>query len=111
VDRLLARARSLPLDPLLQGEEGDEAWALLLSMARSEAVLEQVLASEEVAALAKHSFAVAQAFHAYYQQPKYSLLHAESEELRVFRVLLVDAFVRQMEALLGILGIPVPERM
>ncbi len=111
VARLLSRARTLPLEPLLLGEEGDEAWALLLLVARSEEVLEQVVASEEVAALAKHSFALAQAFHAYYQKPKYSLLHAESDEQRAFRALLVDSFVRQLEALLGLLGIPIPERM
>ena len=74
-------------------------------------LLEQVVASEEVAALAKHAFAIAQAFHAYYQKPQHSLLRAESEELRAFRTLLVDAFLRQMEALAAVLGIPVPERM
>jgi arginyl-tRNA synthetase len=108
---LLSRARALALDPLLHGEEGDEAWALLLLMARGEEVLEQVVASEEVASLAKHTFAVAQAFHAYYQKPKYSLLHAASDEHRAFRVLIVDAFVREMESLADLLGIPVPERM
>jgi arginyl-tRNA synthetase len=64
-----------------------------------------------VALLAKHAFAVAQAFHSYYQKPKYSLLYAESEDLRAFRTLVVDTFLRQMEVLLGLLGIPVPERM
>ena len=54
--------------------------------------------AEEVALLAKHAFAVAQAFHSYYQKPRYSVLHAESEDARAFRVLVVDAFVRQMDA-------------
>jgi arginyl-tRNA synthetase len=111
VARLLERARALPLDAMLHGEEGDEAWALLLLMARSEDVLEQVVATAEVALLPRHTFAIAQAFHAYYQKPKYSLLHAESEDARAFRTLLVDGFVRQMEALAALLGIPVPERM
>ncbi|HXY41458.1 MAG TPA: DALR anticodon-binding domain-containing protein, partial [Vicinamibacteria bacterium] len=60
---------------------------------------------------AKHAFAVAQAFHSYYQKPRYSVLHAETDDLRACRALVVDAFVRQMNALLGMLGIPVPERM
>jgi arginyl-tRNA synthetase len=111
VAKLLERARALPLDTLLHGEEGDEAWALLLLMARSEDVLEQVVATAEVALLPRHAFAIAQAFHAYYQKPKHSLLRAESEDARAFRVLLVDSFVRQMEALAALLGIPVPERM
>jgi arginyl-tRNA synthetase len=64
-----------------------------------------------VALLAKHTFAVAQAFHSYYQKPKYSLLRAENEDLRAFRTLVVDAFLRQMAVLLDLLGIPIPERM
>jgi arginyl-tRNA synthetase len=108
---LVERGGALDLGPLLAGEEGDEVWALLLLMARSEEAAEQTLRSEEVALLAKHAFAVAQAFHSYYQKPRYSLLYAESEEQRAFRTLVVDAFLRQMQALCGMLGIPVPERM
>ena len=111
VDGLLARARAADLGAFLTGEEGDEAWALLLLMARSEDVAEQAIRAEDVALVAKHTFAVAQAFHSYYQKPKYSVLYAETEDLRAARTLVVDAFVRQMEALLGLLGIPVPERM
>jgi arginyl-tRNA synthetase len=108
---LLARARSLDLCAFLSGEEGDEAWSLLLLMARSEEVAEQAIRAEDVALVAKHAFAVAQAFHSYYQKPKHSVLHAGTEDLRAGRTLVVDAFVRQMVLLLGLLGIPVPERM
>ncbi len=111
VGDLLARARSLDLSAFLSGEEGDEAWSLLLLMSRSEEVAEQAIRAEDVALVAKHAFAVAQAFHSYYQKPKYSVLYAETEDLRAGRTLVVDAFVRQMEVLLGLLGIPVPERM
>jgi arginyl-tRNA synthetase len=111
VDGLLSRARRLDLASLLTGEEGDEAWTLLLLMARSEEIVEQAVEGEEVAMIARHAFTVAQAFHGYYQKPQYSLLHAENDDRRAFRVLLVDAFVRQMSVLLDLLGIPVPERM
>ncbi|MCM2256506.1 MAG: arginine--tRNA ligase [Vicinamibacteria bacterium] len=111
VDVLLARARALDLGALLDGEEGAEIWALALLMARSEEVAEAAVAAEEPSIVARHAFTVAQAFHGYYQKPKYSLLHAESEDRRALRVLVVDAFVRQMSALAGLLGIPVPERM
>ena len=111
VEALLERAAALDLGPFLEGEEGDEAWSILLLMARTEEVVEQAIRAEDVALVAKHAFAVAQAFHSYYQKPRYSVLHAETEDLRAARTLLVDAFVRQMEALLGLLGIPVPERM
>src|SRR5262249_35846849 len=111
VSSLLSRAASLDLGRLLEGEEGDEAWSLLLLMGRSEEVAEQSIRAEDTALLAKHVFSVAQAFHSYYQKPKYSVLYAETDDLRAFRTLLVDAFVRQMEVLLGLLGIPVPDRM
>ena len=111
VDALVEMGRGLDLNGLLSGEEGDEVWSLLLLMARSEEVAEQAVKSEEVALLAKHAFAVAQAFHAYYQKPRYSVLYAASDELRAFRALVVDSFVRHMDVLTGLLGIPVPERM
>ena len=101
-----ARARRWTWTRLLRGEEGDEVWSLLMLMARSEEVVEQAVRAEEVALLAKHAFAVAQAFHSYYQKPRYSVLHAESEDLRAFRAMVVDAFVRQMDALTALLGIP-----
>jgi arginyl-tRNA synthetase len=108
---LVARGETLDLGRLLEGEEGDEVWSLLLLMSRSDEVAEQSIRAEDVALLAKHVFSVAQAFHSYYQQPKYSVLYAETDDQRAFRTLLVIAFVRQMEGLLGLLGIPVPERM
>jgi len=108
---LVARARALDLGAWLAGEEGDEVWSLFLLMARSDEVAEQAVRAEEVALLAKHAFAVAQAFHSYYQKPRYSVLHAETEELRALRTLVVDAFVRHMEVLTRVLGIPIPERM
>jgi arginyl-tRNA synthetase len=94
-----------------EGEEGEEVWALLALMARGEVVAEQAVADQEVATLAKHAFAVAQAFHSYYQKPRYSVLHAEDEDRRACRVLVVECFLRQMAVLTELLGIPVPERM
>jgi arginyl-tRNA synthetase len=111
VAALVARGRALDLDRFLTGDEGDEVWGLVMLMARSEEAADQVVRAEEVSLLARHVFAIAQAFHSYYQKPRYTVLRAESEDARAFRVLVVDAFVRQMLALTALLGIPVPERM
>jgi arginyl-tRNA synthetase len=108
---LLTEARSGDLPTFLSGEEGDLVWTLLLLMGRSEEVADQAIRAEDVAPVAKHAFAVAQAFHGYVQQPGYSVLHAETGQLRASRTVVVWSFVRQMEVLLGLLGIPVPERM
>jgi arginyl-tRNA synthetase len=111
VPALVERGRALDLDRALEGEEGEEVWALVMLMARTEEVAEQVVRAEEVSLLARHAFAVAQAFHSYYQKPKHTVLRAETEDARALRVLVVDAFVRQMAAITALLGIPVPERM
>jgi arginyl-tRNA synthetase len=111
VPLLLERAARLDLGALLEGPEGDEVWSLLLLMSRSEEVAEQSIRAQDVALLAKHTFAVAQAFHSYYQKPAYSLLYARTDDLRACRTLVVDAFIRQMEVLLQLLGIPIPDRM
>ena len=104
------RAVALTLGDVV-GEEGDEVWQLLLLMARSEEAADQAVRSQEMAALAKHAFAVAQAFHAYYQKPAYSVVYADSDDRRAFRTLVVDCFLKQMQTLTELLGIPVPERM
>jgi arginyl-tRNA synthetase len=110
VEGLLERARGLDLDRYLSGEEGDLVWSLFMLMARTEEVADQAVRAEEVSLLAKHAFVVAQTFHGWYQKG-YSVLHAEDEDVRAFRALVVDAFLRQMDVLTGLLGIPVPERM
>ena len=79
-------------------------------MARSDEVVEQAIRVEDPAVVAKHAFGVAQAFHSYYQKPRYSVLRAENEDLKACRVLVVDAFLRQMQILTGLLAIPLPAR-
>jgi arginyl-tRNA synthetase len=111
VPALLRQAEALDLEPALADEEGQEIWGLLLTMARTDEIVEQAITGEEVSLPARHAFAVAQAYHSYFQKPRYSVLHAESDEKRALRVFVVDTFVRQMTVLLGLLGIPIPERM
>jgi arginyl-tRNA synthetase len=111
VDALLRRSEALALEARLTGSEGDEIWSLLFAMARTEDVVEQALRAQEVPLVARHAFSVAQAFHAYYQKPQHSLKHAPDDDQRALRVRLVHAFLRQMEVLCDLLGIPLPERM
>ncbi len=111
VAALVERARTADLGPWLASEEGNEVWSLLVLMAKSGEAVEQTIRSEDPSFLAKHAFAVAQAFHSYYQKPRYSVLRASDDHLKACRTLVVDAFVRQMEVLADLLGIPVPERM
>lgn len=61
--------------------------------------------------MTRHAFQIAQAFHGYYQNPAYSVLRAETEDLRAVRVLVVDLFVRHTADVASLLGIPIPDRM
>jgi len=111
VQEQVERGLELDLDAGLCGKEGDEIWCLLLLMARSDELAEQVVRAEEVSLLARHTFGLAQAFHSYYQKPQHSVLHADSDAARALRTLVVDLFVRQMAILTDLLGIPIPDRM
>jgi len=111
VAALLKRAHAAPLGPMLATPEGEEVWSLFVAMARSDEIAEQVALSGDVAPIAKHAFGLAQSFHSYYQNPRHTVLRAESDDLRAFRTLVVDSFVAQMSRLCDVLGIPVPTRM
>jgi arginyl-tRNA synthetase len=80
-------------------------------MARTDEVADQAIDAQEVSLLTKHAFSIAQAFHGYYQKPQHSILHAASDDVRACRVLVVEAFLRQMAILTRLLGIPLPEKM
>ncbi len=107
------RAATAAIDwkAFLATAEGAEVWDLFALMARTDEVCEAVVRSQEVALLARHTFAVAQAFHGYYQNPAHTVLHAASEVERMARANVVDLFVAQMDWLLERLGIPLPEKM
>lgn len=104
-------AEGVDWSDFLGSAEGNEVWDLFALMARTDEVCEQVVRSQEVALLARHAFAIAQTFHGYYQDPAHTVLHASSDTLRVARANVVDLFIREMEVILGLLGIPLPERM
>ena len=80
-------------------------------MARTDEVAEQAVRSEEVALLAKHAFAVAQAFHSYYQKP--ALLGAPRARPRTCGPSALSWWTRSCARwwLSSLLGIPIPERM
>jgi len=95
----------------LATEEGSAAWSLFLAMARTEEAIETAVRTEEPSVMTRHAFQIAQAFHGYYQNPAYTVLRAESEDLRAVRVLVVDLFVRHATEVAALLGIPIPDRM
>lgn len=89
--------------------EDDATWNLVMSAARLPEVVERCRQSLEIAHLAKHAFVLAQAFSQFYRDHK--ILHAESAALRTQRALVARAFLLTHRQILGLLGVPEPERM
>jgi arginyl-tRNA synthetase len=109
---LVARGTSEPfLGSWLTTPEGTAAWELVLAMARTDEIVEAACRGEEPSLVTRHIFQVAEAFHAYYQNPAHSVVKAENQDLRAVRVMVVDLFVRHVTAVASLLGIPIPARM
>ncbi len=93
----------------LEGEEAAELWNLVIQLIRLERVAEQAVANLEISTLAKYAFGLAQAFNHVYH--RYPILQEEDEAKRALRILLTHAFRLRFSEVLGLLGIPLPERM
>jgi arginyl-tRNA synthetase len=104
-----APAASPPDLACLPAESLAEHWNLALLLSREAAVLEQAVASLELAGVAKHAYVLAQAFNSFYH--RYPVAQETSEAVRNVRVALVRLYLSEMTRLLGRMGIEVPERM
>jgi arginyl-tRNA synthetase len=103
-----AAVETLPADPL-SGSDGDELWGLVLDAARLDEVVEQVVRTLEFSVLAKHAFALAQAFNGFYH--KASILNEERADVRAWRAAGIAYLRTQLTAALDLMGIVVPARM
>jgi arginyl-tRNA synthetase len=87
----------------------DATWEVVLAAARVPAVVARAADSLEIATLAKHGFVLCQAFNAFYRDN--SVLHAETATLRRERASVASVFLLALRQVLGLLGVPEPERM
>ncbi|MEE8537526.1 MAG: arginine--tRNA ligase [Acidobacteriota bacterium] len=109
-----AAAEIDPEDPhidrdYLNSPEGLEHWGLLSALARDRWVARQAVDSLELSLFGKYLFSLAQQFNTFYHH--HPVLQEKNPDRRRLRILLTDLFLRQMERGLGLLGIPIPERM
>ena len=84
-------------------------WALVFEAARLDEIVDQVVRTLEFSVLAKHAFAVAQTFNAFYH--RYQILNEESAEKKRWRAAGVAYFRAQLTRALDLMGIEVPSRM
>ena len=97
------------LGTYLQGEGGEDIWALWLRAARRTLVLEQCITTSEPAYLAKHAFQLAQEFNNFYH--RHNILKEEDPARQTFLLATAAVALRELVVVLSWLGIESPEAM
>ena len=95
--------------PFLQGEAGDSVWSMWLAASRVTTVLEQAIAAAEPALLARYAFQLAQEFSNFYHRNH--VLNETDEARRKLLLATAAVALRELERVLGWLGIEVPASM
>ena len=93
----------------LDGAEGRDFWELVLAAAQLETAVQQAVASEEPAVLAKYAFRLAQSFNNFYHHHR--VLGEPDAPRRAFLLFLVSLASSTLSHGLDLLGIEIPERM
>jgi arginyl-tRNA synthetase len=101
-------AEHVELDALSE-ETRSEHWLLALLLMRSDGVIRQAVESLELSSVAKHAHVLAQTFNSFYH--RFRVAQEADTAIRTTRVGLVRLYHDEMVALLGLMGIEVPERM
>jgi arginyl-tRNA synthetase len=96
-------------EPIEQGEEAQELWALVLEAARLDEVVEGSVRALEPALVAKYAFGLAQAFNAFYHRQQ--ILREERSDARLWRAAAVAYLRRQLTLALDVMGCSVPVKM
>jgi arginyl-tRNA synthetase len=87
----------------------EDFWQVLLAASKADAAVESAVEAGEPAHVARYAFQLAQAFSNFYQ--KYTIIHEENREKKVFLLWMTDFFRRQLERTAGLLGIEIPGYM
>ena len=93
----------------LRGDENRDFWELVLLAAQLEMTVDQAVAGEEPALLAKYAFRLAQLFNNFYHHHR--VLAEPDDRRRAFLFLLVFLASESLARALDLLGIETPERM
>ena len=95
--------------PFLQGDTGDSVWSMWLAASRVTTVLEQAIAGAEPALLARYAFQLAQEFNNFYHRNH--VLNETDGARRKLLLATAAVALRELERVLGWLGIDVPASM
>ncbi len=97
------------LESLDSGLFDNELWDVVRTCSRTEETFEKVAESLEVSLLVRHALALTQAFHRLYHT--HPILQAPDETSRLTRRAALEFVLVTLEDILGVLGVPIPERM
>ena len=89
--------------------ENEDFWQLLLSASRMDWTIDRAIAAGEPAQMARYAFQVAQTFSHFYHQ--HHILNETDREKKVFLLWMTQFFVRELESVMEVMGIPAPEVM
>ncbi len=87
----------------------EDFWQVLLAASKADSAIDNAVNSGEPAHVARYAFQLAQSFSNFYQ--KYSIIHEEEREKKVFLLWMTDFFGKQLERTAGVLGIQIPTYM
>jgi arginyl-tRNA synthetase len=87
----------------------EDFWQVLLAASKADTAVERAVAAGESAHVAKYAFQLAQAFNNFYHS--YPIIQEQDREKKVFLLWMTDFFRTQLEQVLDILGITVPDYM
>ncbi len=102
-------AAELGAEAMARQLQGEDFWQLLLAASKADWAVENAVTAGEPAHVARYAFQLAQAFSNFYQ--KYSIIHEQDREKKVFLLWMTDFFGRQLERTAEVLGIQIPEYM
>jgi arginyl-tRNA synthetase len=89
--------------------ESEDFWQMLVASSKTDSSIERAIASGEPSNVARYAFQLAQTFNNFYHQ--YPILSEQDRERKVFLLWMTEFFRAQLERVLGVLGITVPEYM
>ncbi|MGH9558500.1 MAG: arginine--tRNA ligase [Bryobacteraceae bacterium] len=87
----------------------EDGWQYLLAASKADSAIERAVASGEPAHVARYAFQLAQAFSNFYHE--FPVLSEPDPEKKIFLLWMTDYFRGQLEHVLGVLGIEVPDYM
>jgi arginyl-tRNA synthetase len=97
------------IDELTLGDIPDDLWEIIRASAETSQAVRRSVEGLEFSTLTHHAFELAQKFNSFYH--KYPILNEKDASERQRRAACAEVFRQTMHGILGLLGIPLPDRM